>query len=80
MRLAHLCAASLLIGATLSAGGRPAGAATAPCGALGLRAHWPMDEPSGAGAMHDVVGGHDGAVRYAVTGLAAPSHAGFGSF
>src|SRR6266850_4835742 len=80
MRLGHLFVAALLIGATLAGGGSAAGAAAAPCGPLGLRAHWPMDEPPGAGTMHDVVGGRDGAVRYAVTGLTSPASPAFGSF
>src|SRR2546423_12761304 len=42
--------------------------------------HWPMDEPSGAAIMHDVVGGHDGTILYAKTGLTVPEHTGFGSF
>jgi hypothetical protein len=79
MLLGRLCAAALLVGATLAAGGGVAGAATG-CGTLGLRAHWPMDEPPGAGTMHDVVGGRDGAVRYAVTGLTSPASPASGSF
>jgi Concanavalin A-like lectin/glucanases superfamily len=59
-----------------------AGAATvlAGCGSPAVVAHWAMDEPAGAATMIDSVGGFDGKIQYAETGLTEPAHAGFGSF
>ena len=59
-----------------------AGAATAlpGCGSPAVVAHWAMDEPAGAGTMVDPVGGYDGTILYAKTGLTVPDHPGFGSF
>jgi hypothetical protein len=39
-----------------------------------------MDEPPGAGTMRDVVGGRNGAVRYAVTGSTSPASPASGAF
>jgi hypothetical protein len=39
-----------------------------------------MDEPTGAATMHDSVGGNDGQIVHAATGLSVPAHDGFGTF
>jgi len=78
----HLLVCPALIGAAVAAGAPAAGAATVPtsCGPLAVAGHWAMDEPAGAATMADSVGGNDGKILYAQTGLTAPAHAGYGSF
>ena len=65
---------TLLTGAgVVSAPTASAAMALSGCGSPAVVADWPMDEPAGAAAMLDSVGGFDGKIQYAETGLTAPA-------